>query len=151
LQITTSIGRLPPVWQGDDNQAFLFSGGFFLEFSLNHHDGYFEIKIFGKAELQGYGEFLDALLAHEDWVPGSLLLVDEMDLDTSSLSSAKVQEIADACVLRRDGLGNTRCAILVGGDLEYGFVRMWGVFVEDQWDVIANLFKTRDEALDWLL
>jgi len=43
-----------------------------------------------------------------------------------------------------------KCAILVARDLEYGMVRMWGVFVEGKWDVTVNLFKSRDEAIVWL-
>ncbi len=121
-----------------------------MEFSVKHSDGIFEIITSGATELGIYGEFLDALLALDQWRPGALILVDESALDTSLLTVKDVQEIAEMCGARRAKLGPAKCALVVGRDLEFGMVRMWGVYVEEKWDVTANLFESRAEAIAWL-
>ena len=39
----------------------------------------------------------------------------------------------------------------VSGDLEYGLNRMWHVFIEGDWEVESNVFRSREEAMPWLL
>ena len=122
-----------------------------MEFSVNPCDGFFEIKLAGEAKLETYGEFLDALVSHGDWKPGTPIFVDEVDLETGPLQVRDVEEIARMCGDRRVEIGQARVALLAGRDLEFGFIRMWGVFVEDKWDVTANVFKSREDAMAWLM
>ncbi|MBU8871871.1 MAG: hypothetical protein KOO60_13475 [Gemmatimonadales bacterium] len=121
-----------------------------MEFSIKHNDDFFEIKVSGEAELSKYGDFLDALIGHDKWKPGTPVLVDEMELDTSPLTVGNVQQIADMCGQRRAELGPAKCALLAGRDLEFGMIRMWGVFVEGKWDIVSDLFTVREEAIGWL-
>jgi hypothetical protein len=121
-----------------------------LEYRVKNFGNYFEIKISGPAKLEIYAEFLDAVLEHEEWRPGSPLLVDETDLDTSPLTIGEVQEIAEMCAQRSAKIGKSKCALVVSRNLEFGMVRMWGAFVDGKWDVQPNLFRSRDEAIAWL-
>jgi hypothetical protein len=93
---------------------------------------------------------MDSLLAHDKWKPGTPILIDEIALDASQISVAAVRTIAEECSRRRSEFGEARMAIIVPGDLEFGMNRMWHVFVEDKWDVIVNLLRSRREAIDWL-
>jgi hypothetical protein len=51
----------------------------------------------------------------------------------------------------RDELGASRMAIVVQGDLSYEFGRTWQVNMEDKWDGISEIFRSKEEAMDWLL
>jgi len=53
-------------------------------------------------------------------------------------------------VKSKDQLGKTKLALLVARDLEFGLAKMWQVFVDEKWDVISRVFRSRDEAITWL-
>jgi hypothetical protein len=121
-----------------------------MDISFRTHDGLLEVKFSGKAVPDKYEKFFDALFVHEGWEPGISLLLDETDLDSSQLTVNDVSAIAGVCERRGTELGPARMAIFVDRDLEYGMNRMWSTFVEDKWDVVADVFRSRDEAIAWL-
>ena len=121
-----------------------------MKYEVRYDDEFFEVTTHGDAEPGGFEEFIDLLLGHEKWKPGTAFLVDHSELNAGPLTVAEVHNIADMCVRRRAQFGRARCALLVRRDLEYGLARMWEVFVEGKWDVTANLFRSRNEAILWL-
>ncbi len=121
-----------------------------MQFNLSRDNGFFEIKISGKAEVEIYKDFIDALIAHQDWAPDSIVLIDETELDTSPLNTESLKQIAIICETHRAKLGAVKCALLAPRNLQYGMARMWAAYVENNWDVEARVFKKRGEAIDWL-
>jgi hypothetical protein len=113
--------------------------------------GYLEVKLSGRPTPDAFDKYFEALLAHDNWNPGIPVLTDETNLDADTITVREVRDIADVCARRKSELGPLRTAILVAGDLEYGMNRMWEVFIEGRWDVESALFRSRDEALAWLL
>ena len=124
--------------------------GVTIEYELHYRDGFFEIETHGGAEAWKFGEFLARMLADERWKPGTPFLTNHTDLDAGSLTVNEVRQIAAYCIDSRANFGHARCAVVVGRDLEFGLSRMWGVFVEGEWDVAAGVFRSRDEAVAWL-
>jgi hypothetical protein len=51
-----------------------------MEFCITARDGFFELRLAGDIDPDTYPEALDTLFAHDEWKPGTLLLVDESDL-----------------------------------------------------------------------
>lgn len=121
-----------------------------MEFDITAHKEFFELKIAGAIDADKYPAMFDTLFAHDGWVPGMPLLVDESELRAGSLTVLALKTIACHCTDRSSEFGSTRMSMYVSRDLEYGLNRMWHVFIEDGWDVEGNVFRSRDEALEWL-
>ena len=123
-----------------------------MQFNLNYHDAIFEITTTGDAILQGYYDFTEAVLGHEEWKPGGLILLNHTKLNTGPLTIDDVQAIANIAGQYREQLGTAKVAIVVDRDLDYGMTRMWQVLVERHTTShdSAKIFRNRDEALAWL-
>ena len=123
-----------------------------MQFNLNYHDAIFEVTTSGDAILQGYYDFTKAVLEHEEWKPGGLILLNHTELNTGPLTIDDVQAIAIISGQYSEQLGTARVAIVVARDLDYGMTRMWQVFVENQTISYASakIFRNRDEAWAWL-
>jgi hypothetical protein len=121
-----------------------------MQFTLRYSGNFFEIKIVGLANPKIYADSLDSLFMQDKWKPGSPLLLDETEMDASQIPVGDVERIAKISALRKTEFGASRCALVVSRDLEYGMNRMWMVFVENKWDVMVELFRSREEAIAWL-
>jgi hypothetical protein len=121
-----------------------------MKYEVHYHDGFFEIKTYGDAEPVRFREVLDHLLAHEKWKPNTAILFNHSKLNAGPLTVDDIHNNAKSSVRSRVQLGQARLAILVARDLEYGMARMRTGFVEGKWDVIENVFRSRDEAISWL-
>ena len=123
-----------------------------MQFNLNYHDAIFEVTTSGDAILQGYYDFTKAVLEHEEWKPGGLILLNHTELNTGPLTIDDVQSIAIISGQYSEQLGTAKVAIVVDRDLDYGMTRMWQVFVENQTISYASakIFRNRDEAWAWL-
>jgi hypothetical protein len=123
-----------------------------VQFNLNYHDAIFEVTTSGDAILQGYYDFTKAVLEHEDWKPGGLILLNHTKLNTGPLTIDDVQAIANISGQYSERLGTAKVAIVVDRDLDYGMTRMWQGFVESHTtsDDSAEIFRNRDEAVAWL-
>lgn len=122
-----------------------------MEFTIKCHDGFFDIKTFGDAEVEKFKDILETLVTHEKWKPGMPFLVDHTHLNSAPLTTDDMQKIATFNREYRAKVGKSKCAHILVRDLELGMARMWEVFVENEWDVLGELFKTRDDAIAWLV
>jgi hypothetical protein len=105
----------------------------------------------GKADINGYIKLLEDITTHEFWQPGSLVLSVETELDTSHFSTGDVKRIAKACGEKREVIGPAKFAAVAEADHIFGINRMWEVYVSDLWDAEAYVFKSKKEALEWLV
>ena len=123
-----------------------------MQFNLNYHDAIFEVTTSGDAILQGYYNYTEAVLDHEEWKPGGLILLNHIELNTGTLTIDDVQAIANIAGQYRVQLGTAKVAIVVDRDLDYGMTRMWQALVERHttpYDSV-KIFRNRDEAVAWL-
>ena len=123
-----------------------------MQFSLNYHDAVFEVTTSGDAILQGYYDFSKAVLEHDEWKPGGLILLDHTELNTGPLTIDDVQTIANISGQYSKQLGTAKVALLVDRDLDYGMTRMWQILVEGYTTShdSVKIFRNRDEAVAWL-
>lgn len=121
-----------------------------MEFMIVSQTGFLEVKTIGNAELQPLAHMVAELLAHPQWEPGGKILIDYSKLNAGPITADEVRLLADKVGLARERFGRARCAHLVAQSLEYGLVRMWEAYVEDQWDGVTKCFKSRVDATSWL-
>ena len=132
--------------------TFTLERKIFVQFNLSYHDAIFEVTTSGDAILQGYYDFTKAVLEHEEWKPGGLILLNHTELNTGPLTINDVQAIAIISGQYSEQLGTAKVAIVVDRDLDYGMTRMWLVFVESHTTSYASakIFRNRDAAVAWL-
>lgn len=121
-----------------------------MKYEVHFNDDFFEVVACGDAEPGGIEDFIDLMLGHEKWKPGTNFLVNLSKLNTAPLTVADVRNIAKTSESRKAAFGRAKAATLVDRDLEYGMINMWGVFIDGKWDVTAKPFRSRDEAISWL-
>jgi len=123
-----------------------------MEFTLDYHDGIFEVRTSGDATRQGFVDFTGAVLGHKDWRPGGLILVDHSKLNILHLTVSDIEYVSDLMGLYIERLGKAKIAFLVDSDLGYGFIRMWQTYVEIRikWQVPEEVFRNREDAIAWL-
>ncbi len=122
-----------------------------MDFSIVFTNGIFEVKLSGKAASGDYVNFLDALVTHENWIPGSLVISDESQLEISHLKTEDVVRIANICGSKRTEIGKSKFAAITQSEVVFGKKRMWDVYVESEWEAETMVFKDRKEALEWLV
>lgn len=121
-----------------------------MEYKVEFVDGYFDVKLIGKSSVEESAAYLDYLIAHTQWKPGSLVLSDETNIEIGHLTTNDLKKIATVCKERRTSIGTARFAAVVPKDLLFGMNRMFQVYVEPNWDATIFAFRSRDEALKWL-
>lgn len=121
-----------------------------MQFSMNYSKGVFESKTSGDAQADQFDKLLDSMLSHEQWNPGISILHDHSDLNAGPLTVNEVKDIANMCAKRRDLIGEAKFAVVVSRDLEFGLARMWATYIEGRWQASARIFRSRNEAIDWL-
>jgi hypothetical protein len=121
-----------------------------VEFIVQYHDGFFEVKTFGDAEVEKFRDVLESLVTHEKWKPGTSFLINHTDLNSAPLTTDDMIEIAKINSRYSAKIGKSKCAHLLARDLEFGMARMWETFVQNKWDVSVSLFRSRDDAIAWL-
>jgi len=121
-----------------------------VDYSIEYSNGVFIGITSGDAEVERFGDLLDAMLTHDEWQPGMPWLHDHTNLNSGPLTVNDVQRIAQLCAERSTQLGRGKCAIIGARDLEFGLIRMWSIYVERQWDVVTKVFRSREEAMAWL-
>jgi hypothetical protein len=120
-----------------------------MEYSFGYTGQHFMCEMRGEADMNLWPIFMEEMLDHESWRPGLNWLKDLSSLDAGQLSVEDVQAIASLYSAHSKKIGNGKCAVVVGRDLEYGLARMWGVFVGDGWEAEAQVFRSIDEAVAW--
>jgi len=121
-----------------------------MEYKVEFVDGYFDVKLIGKSSVEESAAYLDYLITHTQWKPGSLVLSDETNIEIGHLTINDLEKIGTVCQERRTAIGSARFAAVVPTDLLFGMNRMFQVYVESNWDATIFAFRSRDEALKWL-
>ena len=121
-----------------------------MEYEIHQHNGFVEVVTHGDGDVEVFQEFLNEVLRHPDWKPGFPILIDHSDLNAGPLTVDGMRKLADMINAAAVELGSSRMAILVPGDLEYGLGRMWQVYIEGRWSGTSEVFRSREDAVDWL-
>jgi hypothetical protein len=107
------------------------------------------VTAWGKAEVQGFIDYLLEAAATPGWRPGIPALLDLRDLEAGHLTSGDIQRLAELHEPYADIMAHGRIAVLVARPLDFGIVRMWESFVHKM-NLAHSVFYTLQEAEDWL-
>jgi hypothetical protein len=122
-----------------------------MDYELTVQDQLFEVVTSGDAEAVTFRTCLEDVFNHERWRQGMPYLFDHSNLNSGPLTMNDVRRIADFCLDFKEMFGSSRLALLLRRDLEFGLARVWGALVEGQWDAKVCTFRSRDDAVKWLL
>ena len=122
-----------------------------MKYEIIEHEGFVEVITSGDADLATFRDFLSDILSLDTWVPGTPLLTNHTRLNSGPLTVDDIDRMASLAGDARVALGPLRLASLVSRDLEFGLARMWEVYVEEKWDGETAVFRSRDDAISWLL
>ena len=117
-----------------------------FRYSFDEARGVLYLWRFGKVGLDEFRKSIEEIFSREEFARVGRILNDLSEGDFSSLQVPELTHYADF-VKERIGDREIRVAIVAPSELSFGLARMFEVF-----SGIGNLevFKTRQEALDWL-
>jgi hypothetical protein len=106
------------------------------------------LYVTGRVQPVDQSRHLKSLLADPDFRAGLHYLVDWRDGDESN-TSEEVRMMADAVRRESDRLAESRFAIVVRSDVQYGLTRVFAAFVGDA-PLEFRTFRKIDDACRWL-
>ena len=93
---------------------------------------------------------IEALLAHPDFVDGMDTIYDYRRADFSNIDAEDMKMLADFLVPHLPRLAK-RVIMVVEREMEYGVIRMWGVYSEKLASRERRIFRDVDVAREWFL
>jgi len=128
------------------------SGPVTVEFTLDFSQlpRFVLLTTYGTGSARGFDEMMKALISAPEWESGAPQLVDHRKLDLSGLSSDDMRDIRDIIRKHQEGLGDGRCAFVMGSLLGYGLARMYELLGGGEIHSDLGVFYTVDEAVEWL-
>lgn len=118
--------------------------------STNKDGNLFTIVTEGDANVDGIIEFLKEILAHPQWRPGNLILVDHRSLKVDSINKDGIEVISWYFKSIARQLGNGRIALVMNRDIDFGIARAWEIVTASEVGIKINVFKNIDDAMYWL-
>lgn len=91
-----------------------------------------------------------AMLAHPDHIDKMESIFDFRNANLASITSRDMERYAKWLAPHIPRLA-LRTAILVTRDLEFGIIRMWNVYSENDAPQQRKVFRDMDKAREWLL
>ena len=104
-------------------------------------------EISGTPEIQ---TMIEALLAHPDFVDGMDTIYDYRRADFSNIDADDMKTLAQYLVPHLPRLAK-RVIMVVEREMEYGVIRMWGVYSEKLASRERRIFRDVDVAREWFL
>ena len=93
---------------------------------------------------------IEALLAHPDFVDGMDTIYDCRRADFSNIDADDMKTLAQYLVPHLPRLAK-RVIMVVEREMEYGVIRMWGVYSEKLASRERRIFRDVDVAREWFL
>jgi hypothetical protein len=121
-----------------------------VDFTVEYVDGIFICAASGRAESGDAVEVIETMMSHPEWRPGMPRCYDISNLDSGLLSVDELRKISGFASIHKKELGGGKIAMVTSRDLEYGLSRMLSVFVSQLGKSQLEVFRTREEAIDWL-
>jgi hypothetical protein len=118
--------------------------------TIEENPGHFEVKTVGKAEISGFKSFLNEIFSHPQWEPGMSVLLDHSDLVLSFFRTDEVRSVSKIVIDNSKYIGKGKWAFVISGSFAYGMARMWQIITEENAPMEINIFKDREQAVQWL-
>jgi hypothetical protein len=120
------------------------------EITFREDASLFSVRASGRATVAGFEAYLNETLEHPSWRPGMNLLADLRELETDAFSGDDVRSVVALYRRASEQLGNGRCAIVMSKLASFGLARMWELYSKDTIGLRVGVFRSIDEAREWL-
>jgi len=121
-----------------------------FEISFSKETGYFIIKTRGDTTPDDVEASLLQVFTSPDWSNGKNILYDNRLENLENLSSDDVQRISLKFTQFNEKLKNSKIALVMPKDVAYGLARMWENYTETNATFRTNVFRSFDNALQWI-
>jgi hypothetical protein len=121
-----------------------------FEIIFRKETGYFIIKTSGDTMPDDVEASLIQVLTSPDWSNGKNILFDNRLERLDKLSSNDVQKISLKFTKFNEKLQNSKIALVMPKDVAYGLARMWEFYTETTATFRTNVFRSMDNALQWI-
>ena len=121
-----------------------------FEISFRKETGYFIIKTRGDTTPDDIEASLLQVFTSPDWSNGKNILYDNRLENLDKLSSDDVQRISLKFTQFNDKLANSKIALVMSKDVAYGLARMWENYTETTATFKTNIFRSIENALQWI-
>ena len=120
-------------------------------FSMNHDDGYLEIKYKGQISDSEVLSAYKSYFSSDDSIQVSNDLTDLSEADFTNFSNDAIQELAVYITrsYKKTGIISLKSAIYAPDSLEFGLSRMYEILSSETPQDI-KVFKDREKAIQWL-
>ena len=124
-----------------------------MNFSITHvsEKEYLLVEVTGGANVEIIKALVEQVLEHPKWNETIPALVDLRGFSASALSSDDIFGLSDLFKSINTLLGSGKTALVVSNELDFGLARMWQMMTEDHVKMEIDVFKSIDEASDWIL
>ena len=121
------------------------------EFLFDHDGLPLVVRTSGAASAAGSAALDRELVKHPLYRQGMPVLIDNRELDMSEMTSTSVR--ASSSLMRgfSKKWARGRWAFVVATDLAFGMGRMWQTYTQDGVEAEIQMFRSMDEAREWLL
>ena len=111
---------------------------------------YFQIELAGQFDLQDLESCYVEILNHPNWVVGLDILWDARKCTFAHLGKDNLHAITGMTSKYKEQRGEGRAAWVVGRDIDFGISRMFELLSKDTVIFDFHVFKTIQEAQDYL-
>jgi len=117
---------------------------------LEPHD-YVHVALRGSVASGDFDKMHKDIIAHEAWRPGLDILFDDTELDTDNLYTSDIEYVAELIAAMRSDYEQSRMAIVVSSDVQFGLARQLQSMTEVQTGTQIRVFINEEEAASWLM
>jgi hypothetical protein len=122
-----------------------------MNYTMTSRDGFLDVETHGDADRGGLMAMIADILSHPNWAKAGAIFLNHSDLNSNPLTVDDIHSTAREVGRLREQFGQARVAVLVRRDVEFGMVRMWETIASNNWDATLRCFRSRDEAMLWLI
>lgn len=121
-----------------------------MKHEISIEKGIVIVRVWDKADSNGYAAAAAAIVSLPDWKPGTPILIDYEDLDLTEATMEDVRTFARGPAQYKKALGHCLCAVVSSKRLDFGLARIWQVFMKMTTDVEVAVFYNFEDAMSWL-
>ena len=107
-------------------------------------------KVVGELTTDGLLEALEGVYSSPEFEPDMNVLWDVREARVPSMSSSDIQRVSELVAKHWGTGGTSRAALVVSKDFEFSLSRMYQVFLESRISTQVRVFRSFDEALEWI-
>ena len=113
--------------------------------------GYYYVQMEGDFDLTAYEKAYRRLIESGDFPPGASILWDARGCSLGNLNARTMSKLVDLFRSQSEKRGKGKAAVVVGKELDFGLTRMFEMAYQDKISFQIRIFRSVEEADQWLV